>query len=179
MPCSQFCTCLLCRELKGCEKDITPVIHSDNFILSKPPNKPPIKECFDNKKYTFFGMDLPVLSDLPQLTSEVQKKSKDEVAIENKHKSVIYVNNENVNQDNCNDTKITTIKIEEKIDEFMSLDAVENSDVINVVFKNTFSLASQILEDVRTCNDYFSDSPDEFPLGMEADLLCQYMEQQR
>nr|XP_015834554.1 PREDICTED: ankyrin repeat and BTB/POZ domain-containing protein 2 [Tribolium castaneum] len=61
----------------------------------------------------------------------------------------------------------------------MTLDSIENSHVINVIFKNTFSLASQILEDVRTCNEYYSDCSDDFPLGMEADMLKYYLEQRR
>ncbi|RZC39551.1 ankyrin repeat and BTB/POZ domain-containing protein 2, partial [Asbolus verrucosus] len=97
---------------------------------------------------------------------------------ENKHKSVIYVNDDlKGGATNVDDN--SRITITEKIDEYMTLDSIENSQIINVIFKNTFSLASQIIDDVRTCNEYYSDSSDDFPLGMEADLLKHYMEQRR
>ncbi|XP_063912415.1 ankyrin repeat and BTB/POZ domain-containing protein 2 isoform X1 [Zophobas morio] len=98
-------------------------------------------------------------------------------SVENKHKSVIYVNDDLKSDERVEDNPRITIK--EKIDEYMCLDSIENSHVINVIFKNTFSLASQIIEDVRTCNEYYSDCSDDFPLGMEADMLKYYLEQRR
>lgn len=173
MGCDEFCKCLLCLELKGCEPNLK-TENTENFILAKPEN-----ECRDLTKYTFFGMDSNSWFDNSHKEVKVSTPNTENCElIESKHKSVIYVNDDlKLGSDAVEDNPRITIK--EQIDEYMSLDSIENSHVINVIFKNTFSLASQIIEDVRTCNEYYSDTCDDFPLGMEADMLEYYLEQKR
>lgn len=172
MGCDEFCNCILCLELKSCDKANLSSDNTDNFILTKPENV----EFRDSTKYTFFGMEKdPWLNENPPKEEEDKNEENCKIT-ENKHKSVIYVNDD-LKTESIEDTSRITIK--EIIDEYMSLDSLENSHVINVIFKNTFSLASQIIEDVRTCNEYYSDSSDDFPLGMEADMLKYYLEQRR
>jgi hypothetical protein len=181
MGCDEFCKCLLCLELKGCETNLKSD-NSDNFILTK--SEAINNDCFEPTKYTFFGMEPNTWFNNNEGEDENQNKvaevscAQNGEPTENKHKSVIYVNDD-LQHDATSVEDSARITIKEKIDELMTLDSIENSHVINVIFKNTFSWASQIIDDVRTCNEYYSDSSDDFPLGMEADLLKYYLEQKR
>lgn len=95
---------------------------------------------------------------------------------ENRHKSVIYVNDDGKEDAGGK----STIEVSEQIDEHMSFHSIENSNVITVIFKNTFGFASQIINEVHMCGyEYYSDESDDFPLGMEADMFRQYMEKRR
>lgn len=159
MACDGYCNCAACLDLKNCDQ-----------IIRKQINEDVVKS---ETKYTFFGVES---SDWFSKNEDEEKKI--EAPVENKHKSVIYVNDEpQLDVDNIEEN--SRITITEQIDEYMALDSIENSHIINVIFKNTFSFASQIIDDIRTCNEYYSDSYDDFPLGMEADLLKQYLEQKR
>ncbi|KAK9885615.1 hypothetical protein WA026_012379 [Henosepilachna vigintioctopunctata] len=102
--------------------------------------------------------------------SEVDSSSR----IANKHKSVIYVNDSTTNID---EESREDIMKNELIDEWMSLCSRENSSEIHVVFKNTFSLASQIINEIHSSNVLHENNNDgdDFPLGMEADLLKYYL----
>lgn len=178
MVCDPHCSCILCLELNGCDnKLICDNDENNNFILA--PKK--VDRVKDKKKFTFFGMEVDDNNNFKmKLNTEDQKIDKKEdvktpEVPENKHRSVIYVNDNN---------KFISpeIKNSEIIDEQMSLEATESCDFINVIFKNTFSLATEIINEVEMCNDIcygFDDDDDEFPLGMEADLMRQFMEKKR
>lgn len=196
MTCDENCLCLVCLQLSGCEKNLLKNDNKDNFILAKSDNSNKndniINSDCEPKVFTYFGMEIDFANnnfekfstigkptEIPDdLLENLSQECKTCEINENKHKSVIYVNTDD------NNTKMidanSNIVISEKIDEHMSLDTVENSHFINVVFKQTFSLASQIINEIHMCgNEYYSDESDDFPLGMEADLLRQYMEDKR
>lgn len=163
MTCGNNCGCYLCLELKGCEKSLKNLkSFGDNFILKADNNVA--------KKFTFFGMEIDFSKDQFEKFSTMGAKKM------SKHKSVIYIND--VEKKEEDDMPI--ISVSEKIDEEMSVYSVDNSKVINVVFKNTFGYASQIINELHICDDdYFSDDLDDFPLGMEADMIRQYLENRR
>lgn len=181
MSCDENCECYLCRELKGCEdgtgwngKSVP-----DNFILTKSK-----ANVFDLTKYTFFGMNEENNVNENVKTCNIEKdmtfNGKSEMLAEVKHKSVIYIDKTDENNNNTDNT--TNVQnscvMNEKVDEYLSLDSIEDSNVVNVIFKNTFSYATQIVNDVFTPETWSDIDSDDFPLGMEADYFNKiYMKQ--
>lgn len=196
MTCDENCSCLVCLQLSGCEKNLKNDL-KENFILTKSDANKTRATCklisdSEPKVFTYFGMEIDFANnnfekfstigkptEIPDdLLENLEPQCKTCEINENKHKSVIYVNDGN-NSSKMIDAN-SNIVISEKIDEYMSLDTIENSSIINVVFKETFSLASQIINEIHMCgNEYYSDESDDFPLGMEADLFRQYLEDKR
>lgn len=180
MTCEENCTCILCLQLKGSEKKLRTFSNSsDNFILSKPIDFPKLNEKISDedepKRLTFFGMDAD-FEKFSTLEKTENTLPDTENPTDNRHKSVIYVNDDG--KENAGDN--STIEVSEQIDEQMSFHSIENSNVINVIFKNTFAFASQIINEVHMCGyEYYSDESDDFPLGMEADMFRQYMDKRR
>lgn len=183
MRCPENCSCILCLELNGCETRFT-FNHksiSDNFILSKPETekKETVKET---KTYTFFGMENSVLPfvkcnennivDFDSFkTSAVEKLSENSRHNVSLHKSIIYVDdamsktNENGEiGGGCN------VILNEILDESTSLDTVQDSNVINVIFRNTYSFATQVINDVQFPECFSDVNSDDFPLGIEANI---------
>lgn len=179
MTCEENCACILCLQLKGCERKLKTLSNdSANFILTKPSEKFPklnekIPDDDEPKKLMFFGMD----ADFEKFsTLDKTERPEPENTPENRHKSVIYVNDDGKEDAGGK----STIEVSEQIDEHMSFHSIENSNVITVIFKNTFGFASQIINEVHMCGyEYYSDESDDFPLGMEADMFRQYMEKRR
>lgn len=130
----------------------------------------------ERKRYTFFGMnDVQSLQKFFDENNNVAK---------NRHKSIIYVNSGSNNADVESDAEMGGIVRSEVIDEWMSLNSVENSNVVTIVFKETFNYATQLVNEVMlSCRVYYEsddgDDVDDFPLGMEADYLtrssCRYL----
>lgn len=178
MICVENCTCILCRELPGCETNIGGEKYSsvnDNFILSSPKNSA-LKLVNYNKRTSeqiFEPGDSADSLDLEDYNNNNHKKYNKrqcEPSSDSVHKSVIYISGTLNNNNKINNT--------ENIDDSTTLassEAVEESNVINVIFKNSFNNAQQIINDVNcpgigTCCDYI-ESDDDFPMGMEADFL--------
>ncbi|KAL3267211.1 hypothetical protein HHI36_011347 [Cryptolaemus montrouzieri] len=191
MKCDKNCDCILCLELIGCEENLkSNNLGNSNFILTKPDKNLNELRMGNGKKYTFFGMqiegDFEKFStieakntnrsecDLKDEQSEHNEKTETCSDKDHKHKSVIYVNDSNT--DSAKDSNEDIMK-NEYIDEWMSLVSREKSTEINVVFKNTFSLASQIINEVHSGDVHQTENEeeDDFPLGMEADLLDHYL----
>lgn len=171
MTCDENCKCFLCRELNGCEERIANGKYvPDNFILSKSK-----ANVFDLTKYTFFGM---VEDD--KCTDAIHNENNFDVKCEKaeiKHKSVIYIDKADENNNDAN-VKNSNSSVNEKVDEYMSLDSIQDSNVVNVVFKNTFSYATQIVNDIITPETWSDIDSDDFPLGIEADYFNKiYMKQ--
>lgn len=168
MFCDENCTCFLCRELSGCEEQLeNGKIIPDNFILSKS-----TANVFDLTKYTFFGMVNEAAQNADDVSS-IREENKSEIkkdVPEIKHKSVIYID-ENDENNNVSTSKNANVLVNEKVDEYMSLDSLQDSNVVNVVFKNTFSFASQIVNDIYTPETWSDIDSDDFPLGIEADYF--------
>lgn len=190
MPCLKNCKCVLCLELSNYE-DFSPEMPfinnnnkmsqiSENFILRSPPT-----EKFEKTKY---------LHD--QLVSELNRKYNRSDSNNNSietfdkciladsrfpdsvHKSVVYISGSLKN-----DTFGKDSRFYDSIDDstvLTSSESNEDKNVINVVFKNSFVSASQIIKDMNDCNVKCCDeiiSDDDFPLGMEAEELNKrYME---
>lgn len=164
MTCDENCTCFLCRELSGCEERIeNGKCVPDNFILSKSK-----ANVFDLTKYTFFGMvnDSKKNNGTCNENEFETKSEKPEI----KHKSVIYIDKSDENNNNA-DSKNSNVLTNEKVDEYMSLDSTQDTNIVNVVFKNTFSYATQIVNDVFTPETWSDVDSDDFPLGIEADYF--------
>lgn len=197
MRCDKYCDCILCLELKGCEQHLQDNVDTvaSNFILAKPDKGLNDLMAQNGKRYTFFGMqvegDFEKFSTLGKSEikndeikdslcgEKVIQKPEDKTddhsnQMSHKHKSVIYVND---GASTSVEDAIEEITKNEYIDEWMSLCSRENSTEINVIFKNTFSLASQIINEVHSTSLIPTDeeNEDDFPLGMEAELLKHYM----
>lgn len=167
--CDENCSCILCLELRDCESQVNKATMGplENFILR------PSDDSGGQKNYTFFGMqDVKSL----QRFGKADENNNNDVVAKNRHKSVIYVS------DDGNAEVSSEVSRSEIIDEFMSLTTVENSRVVSVVFKGTFSFATQLVNEVMfSCQVYYDSDGDEddFPLGMEADYLnrtsCYYL----
>lgn len=186
MRCTKNCKCILCLELHGCEKRFNeaPPIISNNFILTR--SSALVRNAMRPKKFTFFGgsgsdFDLTrsaekakraekfsmINSSADNIHQIVESKIEGELITESLHKSVIYVNDLLTCDENNNDTQ--NVVLNEKVDEVTQLDTVQDSNVVNVVFKDTFAYASQILNDLNVPEDCNSDvESDDFPLGIEA-----------
>lgn len=172
--CDDNCTCILCLELSGCDVVNGAMGSWENFIL-KPAKEP--------KKYIYFGMeDAQTLK--KSFGSKVDINNNDDggEALVTRHKSIIYVESTpEKDNDQVVSGKESQIIRNEVIDEYMSLNAAENSNVIIVVFKETFALATQFVNEITSSCPIFYDSCDEddFPLGMEAEYLtrnsCYYL----
>lgn len=166
MICVENCNCILCRELPGCEKNIDkcdkyPAVN-DNFILSAPQSVLKAINSFENQ----------IKSRDTHFTPNCDKNNLNESSkCDNVHKSVIYISGTlGGSKTNINNT--------ENIDDSTTLASTETEDknIINVIFRNSFNRAQQIINDVsceNSCCDYSisDDDYDDFPLGMEADLL--------
>lgn len=151
----------MCLELKGCENGSVPeVAPTENFFLSKP-------ESHASKKYVFFGMHEDFSS-----TQEGERKKPERVLQvgEGKiHKSVIYVDNFPDAGQVC--PAGSNVLLEETVDGSTSLVSVQDSNVINVVFKNNFSFAMDIINDVHVNDGWADVHSEDFPLGIEADIF--------
>lgn len=175
---------MLCLELKGCEKRLDKSEQSENFILCKSNLEKP-------KKLTFFGMvnEQNCFSNIQYNKSNSDKEKpdknvndavfiRDENLTESRHKSVIYVGNSTLKTINDENEKQPSNKTfpkivsKEVLDEHMSLVSTENSKIVTVVFNDTFSYATQIVNELTSpCDIYWSDTEDDLPLGMEAEYL--------
>lgn len=180
--CDKNCCCILCLELRGCEKQVIrkAMGSSENFILRRS-----TENISEPKKYIFFGME-----DAQSLQNMFEKKIDENnnnnnnerepsISAETRHKSVIYVGaTSNSEFPNISETQIVRKEI---IDEYTSLSTVENSSVISVIFKDTFAFATQLVNEISlSCQIYYdSGDEDDFPLGMEAEYLtrsaCYYL----
>ena len=152
----------MCLELKGCESgSASEAAPNENFFLSKP------ESHRDGKKYVFFGMHEDSSS-----TQEGDRETPEPVpqAGEGKiHKSVIYV--DNFPDGGQVPPAASNVLLEETVDGSTSLVSVQDSNVISVVFRNNFSFAMDIINDVHV-NDGWSDvNSEDFPLGIEADVF--------
>lgn len=192
--CKKDCICSLCRQLKSISERKMPKTSSsnDNFsfggacIKSEDIN---FKKC-SSKKFTFFGMEVDLENgDFEKFSTvgksnrrKAKKKNHQVNEIDNvKHKSVIYVNN--IGDSTSNDCKEDLcIKSTEKIDnelwlEFVDLDQCK---VLNVIYKRTFAYACQLIDEISINSyEFYPDDDDDFPLGMEADRIFQYLKEQR
>lgn len=186
MQCIENCSCILCLELNDMDENVSSEknLPSENFILAESPGLvKKYADIFDNKNFTYFGMDIANLNKSVEnnvdLKSEplIEPQEKNE---DNKHKSVIYINDSNKisSDDGIGASGNTNILMSEVLDEYMSLDTTDNSNIINVIFKNTYPYATQLITDINTSDIY--DSLDEFPLGIEADIFNRnYRKRQR
>lgn len=186
--CKENCICSLCRQLKSISERKMPIASSSNDNFSFGGVKSQInnsKKC-GGKKFTFFGMEVDLengdfekFSTVGKSNRRRPKKKNSEVDI--KHKSVIYVNN--IGDSISNDCKEDLcIKRTEKVDnelwlEFVDLDQCK---VLNVIYKLTFAYACQLIDEVSINSyEFYPDDDDDFPLGMEADRIFQYLKEQR
>ncbi|XP_022902026.1 ankyrin repeat and BTB/POZ domain-containing protein 2 isoform X2 [Onthophagus taurus] len=160
MRCHKNCSCILCLELTGCEANILDQKHDTNFILSSKQ-----QQQTEAKSYTFFGMDGPVRMQEEDKNQEesikpyISEEKKVGETISNLHKSIIYVDD----QENCE-----KVVANELIDQETSLTSVQKSNIVNVLFKNTYSYATQLINDVQLPDCYSDTGSDDFPLGIEA-----------
>lgn len=93
---------------------------------------------------------------------------------ENLHKSVIYVNPKTFgdNLDAAKHDGDSEIILKEILDDYMTLYKTEDSNLIYIIFKDTFSFACQIVNEVTAvCQVFCDDVEDDFPLGMEAEYF--------
>lgn len=188
MRCVANCRCFLCLELRDlnnnvkCDRTI-----SDNFILGKPTFKP--YNDFKNKSLTFFGMENEDTNnnmeniDTKDIICKKTAEPFDKIELiegnppktseESRHKSVIYISDkEGNNNPDGNELSLnggSNILHSVVLDEFMSLNSSDCSNVINVVFKDTYPYALKLISDVN--NPYAEDSAEDFPLGVEADVF--------
>lgn len=172
MRCLSNCSCMLCLELKDADKN---VISSkeicDNFILTESPALvKKYAENFENKKLYYFGMEETDLN--IKFNEETSVKDEVEASQEDaKHKSVIYINDVDQNSETRSNVlgDSSKIVVSEILDEYMTLNRNDCNNVINVIFKNTYPYATQLINTINSCNiDYNSE---EFPLGIEADIF--------
>lgn len=184
MPCLENCDCVLCRELSNYETFTASNKPDKNFILLSPMSAR-INSVFETTKN---------LHD--QLVAEINSKYKKNCQESNDadifydkceltdsrfpdsvHKSVVYISG-SLKRDRYEDAF-------DNIDESTVLtffDSDEDKNVINVIFKNSFENANQIIRDINDCENACCDeiiSDDDLPLGMEADVLneryCSYL----
>lgn len=176
--CDENCSCILCLELRGCEKQVIKNVmgSTENFILRQSTES--ISAIIEPKKYTFFGIDdAQSLKDI--FEGKIDENNNNNLAQETKHKSVIYVSS-TPHSEASNNAK-TQIVRKEIIDEYTTLSAVEASRVVTVIFKATFAFATQLVNEITlSCQIYYdSGDEDDCPLGMEADYLtrssCYYL----
>ncbi|XP_017767922.1 PREDICTED: ankyrin repeat and BTB/POZ domain-containing protein 2 [Nicrophorus vespilloides] len=188
--CEKDCKCILCLQLRGCEHNLRADVRvSDNFILAK--SSALVRNAmssFAPRKYTFFGNSNfdntekfstinSSADNIHQITeSKVVRGKEAKLTMESLHKSVIYVN-EMPRDENNNEEEVfgrNAVVLEERVDDYMSLDSVQDSRMVNVIFKQTFSYASQLFNDLNVqaaacCySEEDDDSSDEFPIGAEA-----------
>lgn len=158
----------MCLELNDCDGKLlnTSSAVNENFILCKSDSK----KC---KKFTYFGMEAN-MNDTDSLNNLYIEDDSDEIHCnikESLHKSVIYVNPKSLSELSKN-VKNSEILNKEILDEHMSLYKAEGSTVINIIFKDTFSYACQIINELLMCEIFWTDDDeDNFPLGMEAEYL--------
>lgn len=173
MLCKENCICSLCRQLKSFSE--TKAETGDGLK---------VRNC---RKLTFFGMELDLNQQEFEKFSTIGKKAKRKVKRletgekilkkteqESRHKSVIYVNEaEKLPEQN--------IKRTEKIDSDFTLELLEHCQVLNVISQSTFSYACQLFDEVTIGSYRFfaDDLEDDFPLGMEADMISQYLSHKR
>lgn len=193
MPCIKNCRCVLCKELKHIEtcnnqSDIT----DKNFILMSPRSSR-ISDDFERTR----SLHAKLISEINSKCIDIQKEFVDKCegdrrankagdllkcSSDNLHKSVVYISG-SIRSNKINkrqDGQEHASEVFENIDEstfltyFDENDNLNERNVINVVFKNSFENANQIIKDVtcanQFCDVFFSDD-DDFPLGMEADFL--------
>lgn len=152
------------------------------------------------KKFTFFGMEVDLEqqafekfstigktnrrkaknSNMKKFEDKIDKNNNDQPTT--KHKSVIYINDSEKSNANALETAEETagIKITEKIDKDFILEYLEHCKVINVIYKNTFGYACQLIDEITICAyEFYEDDGDDFPLGMEADMIYQYLSRKR
>lgn len=161
----------MCLELKGCETKLlnSSCAVNENFILCKSD----LKKC---KKLTYFGMEVN-MNDSDSLNNLFVDDDSDEINCnikESLHKSVIYVDPKSLSNTSELSKNVQNSEIlnKEILDEHMSLYKAEGSTVINIIFKDTFSYACQIINELMMCEIFWiDDDEDNFPLGMEAEYL--------
>lgn len=195
MRCPENCSCILCLELNGCEKRLErssgDVKLSDNFILAKPDGIKAKEE--DGKTYTFFGMEdcgsrfenrkNTILNKekgdfekIKMMTLDKVKETSNTKENVSLHKSIIYVD-DSVSKIDGNERNSNVI-LNEILDESTCLDTVQDSNIINVIFRNTYSFATQVINDVQFPECCLSDvNSDDFPLGIEANLYNKILAQ--
>lgn len=196
---------MLCRELWGINRNVqTDKVLSDNFILAA--NKKftyfgmETETNFSADKIfsaiTNFGVDKSLgrdkhfcadknvvdkpfgvnknvnvdanLSAEPNLSADLIEKRR--------HKSVIYISDNDGSKSGNSESEILNSEV---LDEFMSLNSSDTTNIITVVFKETFSYAQHIIIDVNT-TPASGDSGDDFPLGIEANAFNKkYLKRQR
>lgn len=185
MHCEKNCSCILCLQLTGCEKCVNENVQSENFILCKSGFERP-------KKLTFFGMELDIANQKNSFSDDIECKINsndkrnseiddvgdvvDDEITKRRHKSVIYVGTVKSTSGECTvqlaNKFPSKIISKETLDEQMSLVSTENSKIVTVVFHDTFSYATQIVNELTSaCDTNWSDNEDDFPLGMEAEYL--------
>lgn len=173
MPCLENCSCVLCRELNNVSYSVREV-EDKNFILLSP-NSSKIVNDYEKTR----NLHAQLISEINSKCSVIQQEfvknkpdSSDLKYCDNVHKSVVYISGSM----RCDKIK-QDITLYENIDDSTILtffdENTDDKNVINVVFKNSFENANQIINDIN-CASAFCDfsSEDDFPLGMEADLLC-------
>lgn len=94
-----------------------------------------------------------------------------------RHKSVIYISdNDGSNSGNSESEKILNSEV---LDEFMTLNSSDTTNVITVVFRETFSYALRLISDINIPTKTV-ESGDDFPLGIEANVFNKkYLKRQR
>ncbi|XP_048520074.1 ankyrin repeat and BTB/POZ domain-containing protein 2 isoform X1 [Dendroctonus ponderosae] len=171
--CKENCICSLCRQLKSFSE--TKVEVGDGLKVRDSKNN-----C---RKLTFFGMELDLNQQEFEKFSTIGKKAKRKLKrletpkkteLSSRHKSVIYVNE-------AEDLHDRNIKRTEEIDSDFTLELLEHCQVLNVVSQSTFSYACQLLDEVTigSYRFYEDDFDDDFPLGMEADMISEYLSYKR
>ncbi|XP_018326720.1 ankyrin repeat and BTB/POZ domain-containing protein 2 [Agrilus planipennis] len=172
------CACFTCAQLDSIEQDVPMHTFNDNFILH------PSKYCDDiPKQYTYFGAKDFVNSSEEIIQAIVREKkftfpendsdTEDAIGRKNhsdvtKFKSVVYLC-DNKCGENDHENCVT-------IDDEMSLDSNSDTNVIQVIFKNSFPYANSLIDDIMTCEKYFSDEDcvDDLPVGIEAFIYVKH-----
>lgn len=181
MLCVENCKCILCLELPGCDTNLTSPDKQidDNFILTVPKNSvlKTVSEL-ENKlnKICERKFSLSRYHSDEDIRRNKYTARNSDVNNESVHKSVIYISGtlnaeSNVDVNNC-----------ETIDDATTLtNTAEDKNIINVLFRNSYTNAQQIISEIsceNSCCEY-GGFEDDFPLGMEADLLNRLQNNQR
>ncbi|XP_066146696.1 ankyrin repeat and BTB/POZ domain-containing protein 2 [Euwallacea fornicatus] len=188
--CRENCICSLCRQLKSISDTKLTTDHcpkEDNFSFGNSVSDKPVT---NSKKFTFFGMEVDLEEHAFEKFSTLGKgrlknarnsKTKKNTSVNVKHKSVIYINEEQKADDAPDDAK-DMIRTTEEIDDDFMLEFLEKCKVLNVKYKNTYGRACQLIDEISMCNfelyangDDDDDDDDDFPLGMEADKIYHYL----
>lgn len=192
---------MLCRELRGINSNVqTDKLVSDNFILATnkkftyfgmetEPNFSAHKifsavtnfgvdKSLGGSKH--FGVDKNVVNTILGVSTEANLSAEQNLSADliekRRHKSVIYISDNDGSKSSNSESEILNSEV---LDEFMTLNSSDTTNVITVVFKETFNYALQVINEINS-SIASGDSGDDLPLGIEADVFNKkYLKRQR